>query len=194
MASEYESTKQYVISGVTVTSEIIKDELASDGHSRLMVIRSSCPSERWGTRTQDHSYSCESALPDFEARLEDVRRTAADALVRTERGDIPEGGLRVMLVEIFGPRGKKITAAASPFICHPASFICQDMIEALELIPTGEHYYQELPTGLNAIALYAANIKFGEHNIATTVGPLGTPPPGQSYPACLVEGIFFTKR
>jgi hypothetical protein len=55
---EYEVTKRYHIEGIEVVSEIVKDQVEGSPEQRSLIIRSSCKSDRWGTRTRDHTYGC----------------------------------------------------------------------------------------------------------------------------------------
>ena len=71
-ARKYEIAKEYEISGVKVFSEIVTDQDSAE--YRAVVIRSSCPSHRWGTRTQNHSLThYKNPASDFIESLEQVR-------------------------------------------------------------------------------------------------------------------------
>src|SRR5581483_3846411 len=102
MANEYEVCKTYQISGLTITSEIVKDEIAHyEREQRNIVIRSSCESARWGRRTHDHSYGSPAEWPKFREELERIRREAAETLVKVELGQISERKVPGLLVQII---------------------------------------------------------------------------------------------
>jgi len=168
---EYDLVKEYEISGVKVRSEIVKDDILGDTSQRALVIRSSCDSRRWGTRTQDHSYTCPTNWPEFQQSFEQIRLQAAETLAKTELGQIPETTFRFLAAEVHGPTGKKITAAAVADLSLPPTLLGSEMIEILQLQPSGEHYYQKLPTGISQVQLFKARIKFGPYDVETSVAP-----------------------
>ena len=93
---EYEVVKEYEISGIRVTSDVVKDAVTQEPRMRSVFIRSSCESRRWGTRTQDHSYSCAVNLMEFAKNFEQARFRAAETLIKTERGEISETGVELL--------------------------------------------------------------------------------------------------
>ena len=106
----YEIKKTYSIRGITVTSEIVKDEVSTDAtlpelQRRSIVIRSSCPSPHWETRTQNQIFYCPVDYKDYVG-FESIRLRAAETLVKTELGEFPEGGIPMLGAEVVGPTGK----------------------------------------------------------------------------------------
>lgn len=187
MAAEYDTSKEYEISGIKVISEIVKDEDNPD--FRALVIRSSCPSTRWGTRTQDHSLThYKSGSADFATTLEQIRKQAAETLVKTERGELPERSLSFLGIEIDGPTGKKINVIAAPDLSRGPSLLDKGMIDALELQLDGTHFYQEAAGQTRRIPLYKAKMTFGGISVETSVAPSN-----HGSPALILGGDFFQK-
>jgi|GEM_PF-2732922 len=193
MAADYELVKNYDLAGIRVTSEITTNEAGNLPNSRFLIIRSSCASQRWGTRTQNHTYTCPLDYPEFAAELEKIRSTAAETLVKAERGELPEGGLQGMVPEIFGPTGKRMTPFSVPALNIPMTLLSPEFITLLELVPNGQRYWQVDQNRVSPVPLYGARIKFGSFDVETIVAPMGPSSSGQGGPACVLGGDFFQK-
>ncbi len=169
MTVSYERTKKYLIRGIDVESEIVKDDCTESG--RGIIIRSSCASVRWGTRAQDHSYACPVAWSEFDSSFEQVRRQAAETLVRTELGEQPEKGIPLLVVELSGPAGKRMTPACAVNLSFSPTLLSPEFIQILELEPSGEQFCELNNGKVNHIPLYRGHIKFGEVSVETSFLP-----------------------
>ncbi len=186
-APEYKIAKEYEISGIRVSSEIVKDQDAAE--YRAVIIRSSCASHRWGTRTQNHSLThYKNPASDFVKNLEQVRLQAAEALAKTELGEISEIIPKVLGIQIHGPTGKTVNTFAAPDLSLSPSLVGAEIIEALELQADGTHFYQEVAGQTKRIPLFKAQISFGDSSTETRVAPSnhGSPP-------LILGGDFFQK-
>jgi len=184
---EYEITKKYFLSGVDILSEVVKDEAHPE--FRALVIRSSCHSHRWGTRTQDYSYTSYKHVPaqnDFAKIFEGIRLQAAETLVKTELGELPERSPRVLGVHLKGSTGKLLNTFAVPDLSFSQSLLDEDMISALELEKA--HSNLEVEGQVRMVPLFKAKIIFGSSEIETFIAPSdhGSPP-------CILGGEFFQK-
>lgn len=173
MPDEYEICTTYQISGLTVTSEIVKDEITHyERAQRNIVIRSSCESARWGRRTQDHSYGSPAEWTKFLEELERIRREAAETLVKVELGQMSEWRVPGLLVQIIGPTGKELNALCSSELAISPSLLNPGMIKMLELRATGTHWLEELPQGrINKVPIFIARVRFGEMEVETSFVP-----------------------
>ena len=173
MLSEYEVQKTYQISGLMVTSEIVKDEVTQyERLQRNVVIRSSCGSVRWGTRTQDHSYGSPADWPKFPEELERIRKEAAETLVKVELGQISERTVPGLLAQIIGPTGKQLNAFCNTSLAITPSLLAPGMIEMLQLQRSGGHFYEELPDGgVNCAPLFRATVRFADIEVETLFVP-----------------------
>ena len=184
---EYPIVREYQISGIRIKSEVLKDQFIPDhGGMRWLVIRSSCDSHRWGTRTQDYSYSCISTSPEFRDNFESARRHAAETLVKTETGEIPEGGMKFLVPEIHGPNGRKITPLSAANLSFAPTFLAQEIIDSLELVPQN-NFYLGIDGG-DPLPLFKAKIIFGKYQIETSIAA-----GNHGSPACILGGDFFQK-
>jgi hypothetical protein len=91
-----------------------------------------------------------------------------------------------MAVDIEGPTGKKMTAIASAELSIGPSLLDKQMIELLELPPTGASHFQENQGRLVRIPLYHVTISFGELRVRTRMAPSD-----HGSPACILGGEFF---
>ncbi len=169
MRQEYELRKKYTIRGVEVESEVVKDE--THGSWRSVIIRSSCASARWETRTQDHSYSCPVTLADFDTSFEGSRVHAAETLVRTELGEIPEKGISLLGAQLLGPTGQVMTAACAVNLSFSPTLLRPELIKVLQLTPSGELYCDSRIASRAPIPLYRGTIKFGDISVETNFLP-----------------------
>jgi hypothetical protein len=187
---DYQPNKEYEISGINVNSEIIKDELLPDASARVVVVKSSCQSERWGIRAQTHSITIynHTSLEDPAKSLEQSRHHAAELLAKTELGEIPEKGISVMGVEIHGPTGKKINAIAIADIGISPTLLGREIIDVLTLESAGKHYFQESGVEVKRVPLFKARIGFGPYECETLIAPSD-----HGSPACILGGDFFQK-
>lgn len=186
--SDYETTKKYVLSGLDVFSEVVKDE--NHAEFRALVIRSSCQSERWGTRTQDHSYTRYNAvITDFAGDFENIRLQAAETLVKTELGQIPERSTRVLGIHVEGPGGKAVTTYGVPNLSLSASLLDKSIIDRLELELENAPFYQEVNGEIRTVPQFKVKIVFGASSVQTSVLPID----GDGSPPCILGGDFFQK-
>jgi hypothetical protein len=137
MEGDYQPKKQYVIREIEVTSEVVKDERVEAEKRRTLIIRSSCASKRWGVRTQDHSYNCSAEWDEFDSSFEETRRQAADTLVRTELGEISEKSVPLLVVELVGPTGQRMTPACAVNLSFSSSLLGPELVELLKFEQTG---------------------------------------------------------
>jgi hypothetical protein len=173
MDSEYAVQKTYDISGLIVVSEIVKDEVTQyERLQRNIVIRSSCESHRWGTRTQDHFYGSPANWPTFPAELERMRKEAAETLVKIEQGKISERVIPGVGAQIIGPTGKRINALCNTNLALTHSLLAPEIIQHLELSPSGHNFYEELSGGkVNAIPIFIGAVRFGDIEVQTSFLP-----------------------
>lgn len=169
MTANYEQIKKYVIRGIEVESEVVKDECTES--SRGIVVRSSCVSTRWGVRTQDHSYTCPNGWSEFNSSFEQVRKQAAETLVRTELGEHPEKGVPLLVVELIGPTGQRMTPACSVNLSFSPTLLGPEFIQLLHFEQSDE-VYSELKEGkVNHFRLFRGQIKFGDLTVETVFLP-----------------------
>lgn len=171
METEYAVTKTYLIRVFEVTSEVVKDEQIAEEKRRTLFLRSSCPSTRWGTRSQDYSYSCPLEWNDFETAFEAARKHAAETLVGTEPGEIPEKGISLTVVEISGPTGQRMTPACAINLSYSATLLDPQFIQMLNLQPDGGYFCELSDSKLNHVPLYRGMIRFGEYEAETSFLP-----------------------
>jgi hypothetical protein len=171
MEDKYEITKEYVIRGIKVTSEVVKDEKSEAEKRRSLVIRSSCASTRWGVRTQDHSYSGPLGWDAFESSFEEIRFQAANTLVRTELAEIPEKSAPLLVVELIGPTSQRMMPACAVDLSFSPSLLGPEFIELLKLERTGQIYCEVVNGQLNHIPLYRGRIRFGDNEVETSFLP-----------------------
>jgi hypothetical protein len=171
MEGEYETMKDYLIRGIKVSSEVVKDEEMPAERSRSLFIRSSCASTRWGVRTQDHSYSCPIQWEAFETSFEEIRHHAAETLVRTELGEVPEKGSPLLVGELAGPTGQRMTPACAVDLSFSPSLLGPEFIEILKLERTGQLFCEIVNGQITHIPVYRGRVKFGEHEAETTFLP-----------------------
>jgi hypothetical protein len=185
--SEYEVIKKYVLSGIDVLSEIVKDE--EHVEFRVLLIRSSCASRRWGRRTLDHSHSRAKAVQtDFSDELENIRLHVAGTLVKTELGQLTERNTRVLGIKIKGPTGKVIARSGVPNLGLSPSLLDRAAIDHLGLELENAPFYQEVDGELRMVARFKANIIFGASSIQTAVVPIDN-----GSPHCFLGRDFFQK-
>lgn len=170
MEAKYKVTKQYVLRGIEVTSEVVKDEQL-EPKSRALVIRSSCLSKRWGVRTQDHSYTCPSEWEEFESSFEQTRQQAAETLVKTELGELPEKGVPLLVVELIGPAGQRMTPACAVDLSFSPSLLSPELINFLGFERTEQLYCETTNGQLSHIPLYKGRVRFGDYQTETTFLP-----------------------
>lgn len=168
MHNDYEIKRKYIIRDIEVGSEIVKDEIDNVHQSRIILIRSSCSSARWGTRTQDHSYSSPAIWSEFSQSLENIRLQAADTLIRTELGEIPERGISLIVVELIGPTGKRITPACGVNLSFSPTLLSPEFVALLQLQQSGDFYCERAGTSFSQVPLYRGTIKFGDLAAETT--------------------------
>lgn len=171
MESDYQLTKQYVFRGIDVTSEVVKDERVEAEKRRTLIIRSSCASKRWGVRTQDHSYNCPAEWGEFDSSFEQTRQQAADTLVRTELGEIPEKTVPLLVVELLGPAGQRMTPACAVDLSFSSSLLGPELVELLHFERTGQMHCEIVNGQLNHIPLYRGRVRFGDYEAETTFLP-----------------------
>jgi hypothetical protein len=187
-SKEYDVVKEYLISGISVRSEIVSDEAKPEMKGRSLVINSSCSSERWGTRTQPYSYTCPLEWNDFLDNFEKIRLQAAELLVKAELDKEAKAPIPFLVPEIHGPNGKKMTPASSCNLGISPTLLGADFIKILGLKRSSESYYQQHGQQLMTIPLYTAWIKFGDYQAETLVAPSE-----HGVPACILGGDFFQK-
>ena len=171
MAGEYQTTKQYVIGGIAITSHVVKDERVEVEKRRTLIIRSSCESKRWGVRTQNHSYNCPADWEEFDSSFESTRQHAADTLVRTELGEIPEKSVPLLVVELVGPTGQRMTPACAVNLSFSPSLLGPEFIELLGIERTGQIHCEVVNEQISHIPLYRGRVRFGEYEADTTFLP-----------------------
>jgi hypothetical protein len=169
MSQEYELRKKYTIRGIEVESEVVKDD-THDSY-RSLIIGSSCASTRWGVRTQDHSYSCPTTLADFSSSFEHIRVHAAETLVRTELGELPEKGVRLLGVELVGPTGQAMMAGCAVNLSFSPTLLPPDFIKLLNLERSNEVYCDARIGRPAPTPLYRGTIKFGDLTVETNFLP-----------------------
>ena len=109
-------------------------------------------------------------------------------MVKTELGQIPERTLALLVPEIYGPTGKRITPASVANLSLPLTLLGAEVIQLLELQTTGGHYYEAVESRVNPVPLFSARIKFGSYEVETSVAPSS-----HEFPACMLGGDFFQK-
>lgn len=185
----YEITKIYEIDGVHVTSRVVRDEIREDSTPiRVILVETSCYSERWGTRSQQHT----STVPvDFsvESQLDDTRRREAERLAAIELGNAPEENWSLIAVKLHGTAGMSINAAASVNLAIGPALMSPAFIQLLKLEDSGQRYAQWMHSGTQEVPLYKLTIEFGKHRIETFVAPVQA----TSMMACVIGGDFFCK-
>ena len=184
MSQEYELRKKYTIRGIEVESEVVKDEI-HDSY-RGIIIRSSCASNRWGVRTQDHSYSCPPTL-ELMPSFENTRAYAAENLVRTELGEIPKKGVNLLCAQLAGPTGQAMTAACAVNLSFSPTLLQPELIKLLQFERTNELYCDARTGNRAPTPLYRGTIKFGDLEVDTTFLPATYSGP------VLLGGDFFQK-
>jgi hypothetical protein len=185
---EYDALKEYEIRGVKVRSEVVRDECSSDTLTRSLVIKSSCESERWGIRTQEHSFGCGTNWPEFSKEFERTRYQAADTLVKTELGEISDKRVPFLAPEIYGPTGIRIQPLSSADLSISPTLLGMEVINLLKLVRTGGFFYQHVGGRVNRVPLFQARIKFGAYETETSIAPSE-----HGVPACILGGDFFQK-
>lgn len=186
--SEYELVKEYTIAQRRVISEIISDKNNAELKARSLIIRSSCDSERWGTRTQPYSCTGPIEWPSFATEFEKIRLRAAELLVAAELEKEPRRNVPFLVPEIHGPGGKKMTPASAANLSIAPSLLGREFINLLSLERSVERYWQEAPNGVEEVPLYNAHIKFGAYEADTVIAPSN-----HSQPACILGGDFFQR-
>jgi hypothetical protein len=171
MEGKYETTKEYLIRGIKASSEVVKDEKMPAERARSLFIRSSCASTRWGVRTQDHSYSCPTEWEAFETSFEEIRHQAAETLVRTELGEVPEKSAPLLVVELVGPTGQRMTPACAVDLSFSPSLLGPEFIELLKFERTGQLFCEIVNGQIHHIPLHRGRVKFGEYEAETTFLP-----------------------
>jgi hypothetical protein len=172
-------------------SEIVKDEISTDAsrpelQRRSILVQSSCPSPRWNVRTQNHVVSCPIDHKD-SAGFENTRLRAAETLVKTELGEVPEGGMPMLGAEIVGPTGKRMTALCGVDLSFPGTLLHPEIAKLLELAPTGEVYCHGVGSNVQKIPVLRGAIKWGEKQIETKFLPMTYSGP------VVLGGDFFQK-
>jgi len=182
--------KEYTVDGVSVRSEITRDVIVPESGQRAVSIVSSCPSERWGTRTQGYGCTFPPNHSEFAVDLELARLRAAEMLLKVERGELPEGGLRVLGIEVFPPQGNGIRMIAGVNLATPATLLGPEILESPRFGFTrlGKYTLQNLDGSMAEAPLYGVRIKYGSYDIETyaVVSYHGSP-------ACILGGDFFQK-
>lgn len=185
----YEITKNYEIDGLHVTSRVVSDEIKEGPNPvRVILIETSCNSERWGIRSQKHT----STVPvDFavENSLDDTRRREAEILAAIERGKRPEENPSFIAVKLHGTAGMSINAIASVNLATGPALMSPAFIQLLKLEDSGKRYAQWTQCGTQEVPLYKLTIEFGAHRIDTFVAPVQA----TSMVTCVIGGDFFDK-
>jgi len=182
--AEYEVSKNYLLSGTEVLSEVVSEEITSE--YRAFHLRTSCPSKRWGTRTLGHGLThYNNATEDPLVALERIRRAEAERILKIESGELPEGGLKFLGIQIQGPTGKSVTTMASTDLSISASLVGAEIVNALGLQPLTKSSYQEQ---IISLPLFKMRVLWGTTRVETmaAVADLGSPP-------CVLGGDFFQK-
>src|SRR5882724_789246 len=157
----------YEILGLKVKSEILRDQETEnlDGQTqRSIFIRSSCESTRWGTRSQDYSYTCPAHWAGFEKSFPKARLEAAGVVAKQELGlvsDVPSiGG---MGIKATGPLGKQFNGLASVDLSVSATRLWPWVVEALGLKPSGSVHIERATDGSwRTIPLFSGKIIFDQ--------------------------------
>lgn len=187
--SKVEHVIEFTISGVNVRSEIVRDDTfdhPEGGKWKAIVIKSSCASERWGVREEQHSYSCRENFDEFSRSFSATRYEAAERLVKHELGLEPDEPVRVLGVELQGPTGKKLRPAAIVDLGIGPTRLAPEIIKAMELRFSGKYHVEAGSDGvLRAIALYSVKVMFDEYQSEVNVLPT------EMNHACVVGGEFF---
>ena len=185
-----ESKISYEILGLTVTSEIVRDQEFDhpDGHKqRVILIRSSCESQRWGKRSQDHSVTFPVDYSAINDSFPKIRFEAAEVVAKQEMGLMPEeprfGG---MVVKAIGPTEKKINLLASVDLSTSATRFSCETVAMLELKPSGSCHWEKNADGtwIN-IPLFSARIQFDQFDVSANILPTEMQIP------CVLGGEFF---
>ncbi|HYD16643.1 MAG TPA: hypothetical protein VEB03_01425 [Candidatus Nanoarchaeia archaeon] len=182
-----DKTKNYKIRDIEVTSFVAFDKLVQEptGETRRHVrVESTCPSKRWGHRTEASVYSCPDPWPDFEALFEKFRSEAADALVKHELGLSPDGTAFPYLgVRVGGKTGKSVNTIGLVDLASPTR-VSMDLVEMLDLLPNGRWWIDQDSASKQAFALREAEIVFDPFILTMDVLPtqMGLP--------CIIGGDF----
>ena len=187
--SKIERVIEFTISGLAVRSEIVRDETfdhPEGGKWKAIVIKSSCASQRWGVRTEEHSYSCRENFADFFQSLSTTRYEAAERLVRHELGLESDQSIKVLAVELEGPTGKKLRPAAIVDLSIGPTRLSPEIIETMELKLSGNYHLEADRDGAwRPIPLYSVKTLFDQYQSDVNVLPT------QMSHACVVGGEFF---
>jgi predicted aspartyl protease len=169
---EYELEKSYEVLGISVASKVIRDWTDDALGTRHVIVESSCKSERWGTRAQQHSLTTPRDQNQFSDALERVRNDAAAALARVEvLGDENIPPAKLLGIEIEYAGDKRLKAAASLTVATPYSLIQPQMISGLGLASTGRFHYELQGNAIASVPIYTARIHFDDLTIDTLVVP-----------------------
>ena len=181
----YEVSKRYAVSGIEVLSEIVKDEDTPE--YRAFHIRTSCPSNRWGTRTLGFSLTCykNPSAGNLADIVEMNRRQQVEKILKIESGELSEERTSFLRLQIQGPTGKTINTIGIPDLSVSPSLLGSDLIQSLELKPLERHSFQEQSISL---PLFKVTISCGPLRIETSIAPSQ-----HGSPACILGGDFFQK-
>lgn len=169
---QYEQEKTYNIQNITVLSKVVRDWVDEAKGTRHVVIESSCKSERWETRKQDHSLTTPKEYREFAVALERARTDAAEAIARVERmGDEQCPKANLLGIEIEHHGNKRLRAVASLTTATPYTLMPSGMIRALEIPATGQYHYERQGTTVASIPVYHALIHFDDLAIDTLIVP-----------------------
>ncbi|MGH2448789.1 MAG: hypothetical protein ACREU3_02920 [Steroidobacteraceae bacterium] len=185
----YEVKNIYDIDGLRITSRVVSDDIRHHPEPmRVIRVETYCDSERWGTRSRQHT----SSVPvDFhcESQLDDTRRREAQILADIEHGKRSEENPGFLGVKLHGAPGICINAAASVNLASGPTLMSGEFIELLKLEESGQRYGEWTPRGVREFPLYKLTIEFGKHRIETVV----VPAVARSMATCVIGGDFFAK-
>jgi hypothetical protein len=106
-------------------------------------------------------------MPSFES----TRCHAAENLVRTELGEIPEKGVSLLGARLVGPTGKEMTAGCAVNLSFSPTLLQPELVKLLQLTPSNDAYC-DVSTGNRApVPLYRGTIKFGDISVETNFLP-----------------------
>ena len=96
---------------------------------------------------------------------------AAETLVRTELGELPEKGVSLLGAQLVGPTGQAMTAACAVNLNFSPTLLPPELIKLLKFERSNEVYCDARTGNLAPMPLYRGTIKFGDITVETTFLP-----------------------
>jgi hypothetical protein len=110
-------------------------------------------------------------LAKFGSSFELTRVQAAETLVRTELGELPEKGVGLLGVELVGPTGQAMVAACAVNLSFSPTLLAPVFIKSLKLERSDEVHCEGKIGNLAHVPLYRGTIKFGDLTVETMFLP-----------------------